>query len=199
MRAVADTVNRKRWLDAEGHLLGEGIGGDVPDLRSARLARKVLPKESSHLAVRALDVLVCGGSWFPRRRCPCVLLLRRTGNGLPPLLGMPAVARRRGRHGHLAPGPDRLRERPLSGQVLVARAALPAGMAPTPTFPAFGSARLLRTLGMFDSLRRGGTVYPDGSGGDLTRLTATALGPAAEPPFSDTPTTTASTSQRWMS
>lgn len=59
-RVFARTINHRRWADAEENVLGQGVGGQTPDLQPARDAHKALTRQECQAAARA----------FARTRCP---------------------------------------------------------------------------------------------------------------------------------
>ena len=75
LQRVAEIATEQVWLRAGLHLFGRGLDGSPPSFEPARRARAELVKAGKETAVRALDLVVCGGAWgrTPARICRCGL------------------------------------------------------------------------------------------------------------------------------
>ncbi len=75
-QAVERSARRAVWKAAAAHHLGAGLEEGIPSFEPAKQARKWLTRRGRTAEAKALDVVVCGGSWHGgraqlRRRCKC--------------------------------------------------------------------------------------------------------------------------------
>ncbi len=65
--AVEDSAAEAAWRAASKHYLGGGLEEGEPSLEPARDARKWFSRKKMPLAIKALDIILCGGCWHRGR------------------------------------------------------------------------------------------------------------------------------------
>ena len=71
LQEISAVARQQVWLVAARHVHGRGLEQGSPCFDLARKAWQQLVNEDNAAAVRALDIVVCGGAWgrFPTRTC----------------------------------------------------------------------------------------------------------------------------------